>query len=42
MLDAFVRSVQRAEQRGKIPPDVADRLVAVASSAEAQLLPLRP
>jgi hypothetical protein len=42
MLDAFVRSVQRAEQRGKIPPDVADRLVAVATSAEAQLLPLRP
>jgi len=42
MLDAFVRSVQRAEQRGKIPPEVADRLVAVASSAEAQLLPLRP
>jgi hypothetical protein len=42
MLDAFIGSVQRAEQRGKIPPDVADRLVAVASSAEAQLLSLRP
>ena len=42
MLDAFVRSVQRAEQRGKIPPELADRLVAIASSAEAQLLPLRP
>ena len=42
MLDGFVRGVQRAEERGKIPPDVADRLVAIASSAEAQLLPLRP
>jgi hypothetical protein len=42
MLDSFIRGVQRAEQRGKIPPAVADQLVAVASSAEAQLLPLRP
>jgi hypothetical protein len=42
MLDGFIHGVQRAEQRGKISPELADRLVAVATSAEAQLLPLRP
>jgi hypothetical protein len=42
LLDTFIRSVQRGEQRGKIPPALADRLVTLASSAEAALLPLTP
>jgi hypothetical protein len=42
LLDSFIRSVQRGEQRGKIPPALADQLVAIASSAEAALLPLTP